>query len=78
VVIDGVGRVDFLVAGRVIVETDGRAFHVGAESFARDRRRDRAAARLGLRVLRYTYAEVLGAPELIVDDVRAVLRLLAA
>lgn len=59
-VIEGVGRVDFLVEGRVIVEADGRNFHSDPVSFASDRRRDRAAVALGLPVLRFTYAEIVG------------------
>ncbi|MGU3644404.1 endonuclease domain-containing protein [Microbacterium sp. C23T] len=45
--IAGVGRVDFVVDGWLIVECDSRAHHEGWESQKRDRRRDLAAAALG-------------------------------
>lgn len=57
VAIDGVGRVDLLVEGRLIVELDGREYH--AAQFARDRARDAAAAWQGYRTLRFTWAQVL-------------------
>lgn len=72
--IDGVGRVDFLVEGRVIVEADGRTFHSDAVTFAADRRRDRAAAALGLPVLRFTYAEIMADPLAVAREVRALIR----
>lgn len=59
VAIAGLGRVDFLVAGRVIVEVDGRAYHFDSIAFAVDRKRDRIAAAQGYAVLRFTYAEVV-------------------
>lgn len=61
--IEGIGRVDFLVEGRVIVEADGRAFHSDPVTFAQDRRRDRAAAARGMPVLRFTYAEIIANPD---------------
>jgi very-short-patch-repair endonuclease len=57
VVIQGVGRVDLLVEGRLILELDGREFHEGR--FAQDRARDAAAAALRYRTLRFTWAQVL-------------------
>jgi very-short-patch-repair endonuclease len=57
VTIDGVGRVDLLVEGRLIVELDGREYHAG--QFARDRARDATAAWQGYRTLRFTWAQVL-------------------
>ena len=56
--VPGVGRVDFLVDG-VIVEVDGFAYHSGRDQYREDRRRDRAAHRLGYVVLRYTFEEVV-------------------
>lgn len=58
--VPGVGRVDFLVEGLVIVEIDGRAFHTDRVQFVEDRRRDRAALRQGLLTLRFTAADALG------------------
>jgi very-short-patch-repair endonuclease len=55
----GVGIVDFVVEGCVVVETDGRAWHSGVDSQARDYRRDIAAIRLGFAVVRANYQQVL-------------------
>ena len=57
----GIGRVDLLVEGWVIVETDGAEFHDGTVSM-RDRRRDAAFASLGYTVLRFRYAQVVYEP----------------
>jgi very-short-patch-repair endonuclease len=54
--IDGVGRVDLLVEGRLIIELDGRQWH---PDFERDRGRDAAAAIGRYRTLRFTWAQVL-------------------
>jgi very-short-patch-repair endonuclease len=59
VVIPGVGRVDLLVEGRLILELDGREWHDDRAAFARDRRRDTAAAAARYRTLRFDYAQVL-------------------
>ncbi len=52
VVIDRVGRVDFVVEGWLIIECDSRAHHSDWESQRRDRRRDQAAAALGFATFR--------------------------
>ena len=57
-VLPGIGEVDLLVGGRLIIETDGRRYHLG-EAFENDRRRDRAATISGYRVLRLTYRQVV-------------------
>lgn len=57
--IPGVGRVDFLVGSRLIVEVDGAAYHTDPERFRADRRRDAAASRHGYRVLRFSYDQVM-------------------
>jgi very-short-patch-repair endonuclease len=59
----GVGTVDFVVAGRVIVEIDGRLGHADEPSRARDYRRDAAVIRLGYAVVRLDYAQVMFDPE---------------
>lgn len=73
VLLPGVGRVDLLVEGRVVVETDGYAFHHDREQFARDRKRDRALELSGYAVLRYTSADVLQSASGVVDDVIGVM-----
>ena len=55
--VPGLGRVDLVVEGRLIIELDGKEYHEGR--FAQDRARDAAAARQGYRTLRFTYAQVL-------------------
>lgn len=57
--IGGVGRVDFLIGDRLVVEVDGRETHAPATAFAADRRRDLALKERGYLVLRLTYAQVM-------------------
>lgn len=71
--IDGVGFVDLLVEGRVVVECDGYAHHAGPVAFATDRRRDRILHLQGFVVLRFPAAEVLSSPDEVVAHVRAAL-----
>jgi very-short-patch-repair endonuclease len=54
----GVGRVDFLVEKRLIIEIDGADFHTSPEAFEEDRRRDALLAARGYRVLRFSYRQV--------------------
>ncbi|MCU1441209.1 MAG: hypothetical protein JWP85_2206 [Rhodoglobus sp.] len=56
--IAGVGRVDFLVGARLVIEVDGAEFHTSREAFEEDRRRDAVLAALGYRVLRFSYRQV--------------------
>ena len=57
--IPGVGRVDFLVGSRLVIEVDGANYHTDPERFEADRRRDAILSRLGYRVLRFSYTQVL-------------------
>jgi len=59
VVIDGVGRVDFVAERRVIIEVDGRLNHDGPEMRHKDLTRDAAASRLGFETLRFDYAMII-------------------
>ncbi|WP_144876962.1 DUF559 domain-containing protein [Microbacterium sp. 1.5R] len=59
VTIAGVGRVDFVVEKRLILEIDGRANHAGAERRHHDLARDAAASRLGFETLRFDYALII-------------------
>lgn len=56
--IRGVGRVDFVVAGRLVIETDGLGFHGEAER-GRDYDRDLALAARGYIVMRLSYRQVM-------------------
>lgn len=71
--IPGLGRVDFLVAGYLIVEIDGVAFHSGRESVRRDRARDNMATLLGYARLRYVPEVVWRDPDRLESEVEAVL-----
>lgn len=57
--IPGVGRVDFVVDGWLIVECDSRAHHEGWDAQRRDRRRDLAAAELGYTTVRPLAEDIL-------------------
>ncbi|WP_261798961.1 endonuclease domain-containing protein [Actinomyces ruminicola] len=56
--IPGVGEVDLLVDGRLVLELDGYTYHEDDFQFARDRRRDRELVRQGYRVARFTRKDV--------------------
>lgn len=78
-----VGRVDFCWPElRLIVEADGRRWHDPEDARDRDRRRGNQYAALGWVVLRFTWGEVVHAPDDVVATVSASLasqrRLLAA
>ena len=57
--IPGVGRVDFLIGTRLVIEVDGANYHTDPERFEADKRRDAVLSRLGYRVLRFSYKQVL-------------------
>lgn len=57
--IRGVGRVDFVVDGWLIIECDSEAHHAGWDQQRRDRRRDLAAAALGFTTIRPLAEDVL-------------------
>lgn len=62
-----VGRVDMVVADRMILEADSRAHHDGWESHVRDRGRDLAFAKLGYPSLRPAYQHTMHHPDLVRD-----------
>lgn len=70
---EGIGRVDFVVEQRVIVETDGRDYHSDEAKFAEDKRRDREAIKRGFLPMRYPAAHALGDPESIAAEVQDLL-----
>ena len=59
VTIRGVGRVDMVVDGWLIVECDSRAYHEGWDAQKRDRARDMAAATLGYTTVRPIAEDIL-------------------
>jgi len=59
VLVAGVGRVDFRIGPKLIIEIDGAAYHTDPVAFHRDRHRDAVLSALGYRVLRFSYYQVL-------------------
>lgn len=72
VVIPGVGRVDFLVGDRLIIEADSREHHLS--KYQSDRTRDRVASGLGLLVIRLTYEDVIYRWDVVIADILSVIR----
>lgn len=73
VFIEGVGFVDLLVAGRLVVELDGYAYHSSHRQFGDDRRRDRDLLAQGYLVLRFTWEDVATNPDALLAAVLAAL-----
>ncbi|THJ65839.1 DUF559 domain-containing protein [Arthrobacter echini] len=71
--LDGVGRVDFVLEGFLVVEVDGDAYHSDRASRRRDRRRDNMSIVGGYLVLRYGYEDVMFHPGEVLAQVLAVL-----
>ncbi|TQK18961.1 putative AbiEi antitoxin of type IV toxin-antitoxin system [Microbacterium sp. SLBN-154] len=71
--ISGVGRVDFVVDGWLIIECDSKAHHEGWDAQRRDRRRDLAAAALGYTTIRPLAEDVLYAYDATATALRAVI-----
>ncbi|WP_300265579.1 DUF559 domain-containing protein [Microbacterium sp.] len=59
VVIRDVGKVDFVVGGRLILEADGKENHASETKRHKDRVRDAAASALGYETLRFDYAQIV-------------------
>jgi len=57
--VEGVGRVDLVLAGWLVIEWDGREFHDTPDAHEQDRWRDAMLAIRGYRVLRFTYRMVM-------------------
>jgi very-short-patch-repair endonuclease len=72
--IRGLGRVDLLVEGRVIVELDGMDFHWNRETFRKDRFRNNQGVLAGLPTLRYVYEDLVFRPEMVLAQVRSMVR----
>ena len=71
--INGVGRVDLLLDGWLVIEADGFEFHSSRSSYREDRRRTNALVAAGYEVLRFGYEDIVHRPELVIDTVRRVL-----
>ncbi len=66
VYLDGVGRVDLLVEGILVVELDGFEHHSDRAHYRNDRRRGNALTGLGLHLVRFTYEDVVHRPNWVV------------
>jgi len=67
---DGIGRVDMVVDGWLVIECDSREFHSSWEQQVADRKRDLALAALGYSCLRVTAAQVMYRPEEVLAPLR--------
>jgi very-short-patch-repair endonuclease len=73
VLISGVGHVDFLVNGWLVVEGDGFEFHSTREAYREDRRRSNALTTKGHALLRFTWEDLRFRPWWVVAQVEAAL-----
>lgn len=73
VFLPGIGRVDFLIEGFLIVEVDGFAFHSSREALRRDLGRNNASTLGGFDVLRYMPEHIWFEPQRVLAEIRAVL-----
>jgi very-short-patch-repair endonuclease len=58
---------------RLVVEFDGHFFHSGRMALQRDKKRDRKLQLAGFTVLRYTYDDLIAAPQRIATEIAAAL-----
>ncbi|WP_115786752.1 endonuclease domain-containing protein [Arthrobacter silvisoli] len=72
--IEGVGRVDFLINGWLIVEVNGYQFHSSREDWRKDMARLNAAQLLGYGTLGYAPEQVWNSPHQVLDEVHRMLR----
>jgi len=72
--VPGVGRVDFVVGDRLIVEVDGRNGHEDARDRHKDRVRDAVAAMHGFDTIRFDYDLVVHEWRLVEDAILAKVR----
>lgn len=69
-----IGRVDLAWPDhRLVVEADGFAFHADRAAYRTDRRRANALVLAGWRVLRFSWEDVVGSPQVVVAQVRRAL-----
>ncbi|MGQ0779338.1 MAG: DUF559 domain-containing protein [Pseudonocardiales bacterium] len=60
-------------AQRIAIEVDGWAWHITPERFIRDRQRQNAVVNLQWTVLRFTWHDLVGRPEAVINDIRTAL-----
>lgn len=69
----GVGRVDMVIEGRLVVEADSKLAHSSWEEQVRDRTRDFELARQGIVSLRLLYELIMYRPEEVLEAIRELL-----
>ncbi|WP_224744643.1 hypothetical protein [Chryseoglobus sp. 28M-23] len=74
VLFPGVGRVDLLVEGRIVVEVDSAAWHSTVDAVTRDYGRDLQLVRRRRWVVRVSYEQAMHSRRQVVEAVRAALR----
>ena len=72
--IEGVGRVDLVVDGWLVLEADGFAHHSDRASYREDRRRWNALVEAGYTVLRFTFEDVVRNEERVAALIASVLQ----
>lgn len=73
-----IGRVDWLLRPKLVIECDSERWHGGWRQRQRDIRRDRRLVGLGYIVLRFSWDDVINHPEQVAADVVAALLALSA
>jgi len=71
--IDGVGRVDLVVDGWLVIEADGFEHHSDRASYREDRRRGNALTLLGYTVLRFSYEDIVHHEDVVAEVIARVL-----
>jgi very-short-patch-repair endonuclease len=56
---------------RLVAEVDGYAYHSSRAAFERDRARDAHLTALGYRVMRFTWRQIVHAPEVVIARLAA-------
>lgn len=72
--IAGVGRVDFVLGDRLVIEVDGREWHDEESQFEKDRARDARLVAMGYIVMRFTYRRVMFDLAAVEREILAVVR----
>lgn len=70
---EGVGFVDLVLDGWLVVECDSKEFHSSWQQQLKDYRRDRLLAQRGLSVLRLTAADILYEPETVLASLKGLI-----
>lgn len=71
--IAGVGRVDMVLDGWLVLEADGFEHHSTRAHYRADRRRANALAQRGYVLLRFSYEDIVHRPEYVIATIRVVL-----